>query len=266
MRTEFPYRVTGPEDLPANFSAAPPAEVAIFVPPQGFGSWRNRQAEPARLLAAGEGRVWVVEEAGEEAIRREIPFEDLVEVELGNVLLHAWVGFAPGGAEPVHIDFNLVALPIFENFIGRILLNLRGDARGGDPETPVELSGLDLKFRNAVRGRLLPGEEIDALAFAPALWGRRFLILRRRLVAATALVLTDWRLLVVEEGEPVRENTYGSTAYTIPRDRIVGVTPIPEGIDVVCRSRAGGHQRPVPLSDPEVAKPVIRAMTRRLKP
>jgi hypothetical protein len=58
------------------------------------------------------------------------------------------------------------------------------------------------------------------MAFAPAVWGRRLLVLRRRLVAATALALTNWRLLIVEEGEPVRENTYGSSAYSIPRNRI----------------------------------------------
>jgi hypothetical protein len=84
----------------------------------------------------------------------------------------------------------------------------------------LSLGWLDLKFRNAVRGRLLPGEMLRAVAFAPAVWERRFLVLQRRLVAATALVATDWRLLIVEEGEPVRENTYGSSAYSIPRNRI----------------------------------------------
>jgi hypothetical protein len=232
MPTEFPYRVTQSDRLPEGFAAAtlPETVEAILVPPQGFGRWWNRQEEPTRLLVAGEDRIWAFEQRGEDVSRREIPFEDLVEVEIGHVLLHAWVGFVPGGIEPVHIDFNLLALPLFEGFIDRILSEWRGDATEVCPESPMELPGLDLKFRNAVRGQLLPGETPEAVAFAPALWGRRFLVLRRRLVAATALVATGWRLLVVEEGEPVRENTYGSTAYSIPRDLPGGVNSPCQGV------------------------------------
>jgi hypothetical protein len=265
MRTEFPYRVTTPDGLPGGFAATvPPAEEkAVFVPPQGFGRGWNRRDEPARLLAAGGDRVLLAEEQGQGVVRREIPLADLVEVELGNVLLHAWVRFVPADAEPIHVDFNLVALPLFEDLLGEVFTRLRGETAEAVPETAAGLDGLDLKFRNAVRRNLLPGEEVVSLAFAPALWERRLLILRRRLVAATALVLTGWRLLVVEEGEATGESTYGSTARTIPRSRLAGIARTPEGVAVLSRSRAGDHRRSVPLSDPGAAEPLIQAMTRR---
>jgi len=65
-----------------------------------------------------------------------------------------------------------------------------------------------------------------------------------------------------EEGEAVRENAHGSTAYTLPRDRIASITPTEERIDVVCRSRAGGYRRAIPLSEPGAAETVIHAAGR----
>jgi hypothetical protein len=34
MRAEFPYQVTGREELPDSFAAPPPAAETVFVPPQ----------------------------------------------------------------------------------------------------------------------------------------------------------------------------------------------------------------------------------------
>jgi hypothetical protein len=193
-------------------------------------------------------------------VLHEAAFDELLEIEVGNVLLHAWVAFVPDGADSIRLDFNLVALPIFEDVLNRVLEKLRDDNLEASSGDSAGLAGLDLKFRNAVRGRLLPGETLRAVAFAPAVWERRFLVLRRRLVAATALAATDWRLLIVEEGEPVRENTYGSSAYSIPRSRIADLTRSADGVVVSFRTRGDKREHWVPLSRPEDATPVIDAI------
>jgi hypothetical protein len=265
---DFPYRVTRSNVLPEPFAAvAPPAMEMIFIPPQSFErrgerrwQWNLRWAEPSRALALGEERLWVLEEGEEGIARHEVAFDELLEVEIGNVLLHAWVAFRPEEAVPIRLDFNLAALPIFEDIVNRILLELRGDKLESSSKNSAELSGLDLKFRNALRGRLLLGEALKTVTFAPAVWARRLLILRKRLVAATALAATDWRLLVVEEGEAVGETTYGSTAYSISRDRIASMECTTEGVVVSFRTKGRKHERRIPLSDPEGAIPVIDAI------
>lgn len=259
MRTEFPYRISEQDGLPEPFADVSPAAIeTVFVPPQGFGSRWDRQEEPARALALGKEQVWVLEETKGGVARREVFFDDLVEIELGNVLLHAWVAFTPDDAGPVRLDFNTVAFPIFEHLTGLIFEHLRGD--DDSVASSGTLDELPLKFRNAVRDRLLPGENLEAVAFAPAVWGRRFLVLRRRLVAATALVVTGWRLLVIEEGEAVGDNTYGSTACSIRRDRVSGIRLTAEGVAVSCRFRGGARERGIPFSDPGRAADVIKEM------
>lgn len=168
--------------------------------------------------------------------------------------------FAPDGEDPVRIDFNTVTLHIFEDLISRLLGQLCDVSEKRETYETTELGGLPLKFRNALRVQLLPGEVLEAVTFAPAVWEQRFLVLRRRVVAATALAATDRRLLVVEEGEATRDNTYGSTAYSIPRRRIVGMEPIAGGMIVYCRSKTGLRGRMVPLSDPDAATTIINVM------
>ena len=267
-RVEFPYRIREPERLPEPFaSVAPPAEDFIFVPPQGFGGFRDRvlrsrrEEDTARALGLAGGRIWVLEEGDREVNRREITLENMLEVEIGHVLLHAWVVFTPDEENPIRIDFNAVTLPIFENLIDRVLEELCGVSRARNPGKSHALGGLPLKFRNALRNQLLAGEVLHAAAFAPAVWERRFLLLRRRLVAATVLAATDRRLLVIEEGEAVRDSTYGSTAHSIPRQRVSGLSRTTEGLVLSLHTREGIHERRIPFSETERAERVIEAMT-----
>ncbi len=267
MRTEFPYRVPGPARLPEAFAeAARPADKIVFVPPQGFARPWDRltrgegAADPRRALGIGDGRLWVLEERKQKVDRREIALVELLEVEIGHVLLHAWVAFAPDGEEPVRIDFNAVALRIFEDLISSILEEVCDVSQKRESKETAEFRGLPLKFRNALRGQLLPGEVLHAVAFAPAVWERRLLVLRRRVVAATALAATDRRLLVIEEGEATGDNTYGSTAYSIPRRRIAGMESTVEGVIVSRRSKRGLRERRIPFSDPDAANVVTSVM------
>ena len=267
-RVEFPYRIRGPEKLPELFaSVAPPAEDVIFVPPQGFGRFRDRVLrgrrgeDTARALGFAGGRIWVLEEGDQEVNHREIPLEDILEVEIGHVLLHAWVAFTPDEENPIRIDFNAVTLPLFEDFTDRVLEEMCGS---GWESNRVEVSGVGefpLKFRNALREQLLVGEEPHAVAFAPAVWERRFLMLRRRLVSATVLAATDRRLLVIEEGEAVRDSTYGSTAYSIPRQLVNGLSRTTEGLVLSLHTRGGRRERRIPFSEPENAAEIIKAIT-----
>ena len=67
--------------------------------------------------------------------------------------------------------------------------------------------------------------------------------------------------LIVEEGEPVRENTYGSSAYSIPRSHIADLMRTADGVVVSFRTRGDKRERWVPLSRPEDATPVIISVT-----
>ncbi len=88
---------------------------------------------------------------------------------------------------------------------------------------------LPLKYANGLKFYILaPSERLLALAFQPAIWMRRLLILRRQVTSAIVLALTDRHVSLIEEQRALGgSRSYGWIFTFIPRHAVTGMRGAP---------------------------------------
>jgi hypothetical protein len=106
-------------------------------------------------------------------------------------------------------------------------------------QPPIEK--LPLKFFNGVKiYGLLPGEEVEALAFQAGTWKRWRYFFRRPMTADTLLMLTTNYMVVIQEDLNVKQ---GWILSYIPRDCITGIQNQPyDGWNELSVQLKRGHQ------------------------
>jgi hypothetical protein len=83
------------------------------------------------------------------------------------------------------------------------------------------LADLPFKFMNIItHNLLLPGEQVQAVVFQPAIWTTQFRFFHHQQAAARALVLTDCHILIAEEELTGRTDHWGLITRFFPRSRI----------------------------------------------
>jgi len=197
--------------------------------PAFFLPW---EITPTRALVLTSRRLWIAsrayqaDEAPSSANAVEllpIPFEDILCLEMGFVLLNAWFEvdwLRLGGVDRVCVRFNTVSRILFEDLCARV----REAIRGLDPDSPdpksgdASLTGLPFKFSSLIPHHLLlPDECIQAVAFRPAIWERKRLIPPRRTAPRLALVRTDAHLILAHETLSQAENDHSWVGQILPR-------------------------------------------------
>ena len=166
----------------------------------------------------------------------EFPLSDLNCVEIGSVLLKAWIKFqGRANHEPVlttvTLRYNAVTDWLFAPFAARI----RGaGAHRDDVPREFELSKLDdvvlpsFKFRNYARRSILPGDRVIAVLAQPEV--RRPVIqfghwsYQRTIIMARVLILTDRELIIIrddpESPQALDKTRYGGVWDYIPLNKI----------------------------------------------
>jgi len=156
------------------------------------------------------------------------PIAHIVSLELGTILLRSWLEWTCAGQgclERTRIHFNTVSYWLFRHFLGDVCQDLA--RRAGFEPVPDDrhleyLAGLPFKFMNIIRhDLLLPGEQVQAALYRPAIFEQRGLFRRQR-VASAALLLTNYHLLIAEEDLSESQNGYGLINRFYPRRRIRG--------------------------------------------
>jgi hypothetical protein len=165
--------------------------------------------------------------------------EDIQTLEVGTVLLYAWLGIrgiaSDGALTTSLLKFNGVNDWLFAPFIQEIR-GIAGDWVEADRE--LEIQKLDnrvqpnFKFRNYARRSLMPGEKtIDAL-WQPEIRHKLLTLVGRsffRTIAMThLLILTDQELIVIREDKDSPrwrdESRYGGVWTYIPLDKITSIS------------------------------------------
>jgi hypothetical protein len=229
----FAVRIEHIEEAPsplreAMLAALAPSErscLFAFAP----GSTITDMRWPATLLAITDRR-WILVSAdeGQEARTTACDFTDTLLVELTTILLkgHLKIDFASdGGLKARGIEFNAVMTELYLEAAHRLLNGI--DERSGDAvadaaaETRSLLDGWPLKFLNAVRNHLPPGQPLMAACHWPAIYG-----VRRELAPARALAVSERVLLLVSD-EPAgpwwpSEAKLGTVVTYFPRRRLAG--------------------------------------------
>jgi hypothetical protein len=226
-RLSWARPVRSPDDLPPvyrGFFAARPAGEAFpySVLTPTFAGFLRRETE--KLICCIDDRLIILEKTSGEPKCTAFPLDDLNCMEIGGVLLKAWIKFR-GRADDettlttITLRYNAVTDWLFAPFIDRIR---RAGANPVDVPRDLELGKLDdavlpsFKFRNYARRSVLPGDRVIAVLAQPEV--RRPVIrlghwsYQRTIVMAHVLILTDRELIIIRD-DPESPRSFDNTRY-----------------------------------------------------
>jgi hypothetical protein len=195
-----------------------------------FGMPLPWELTPDWVLVLMEERVLAaaVDQPGAMPVVTSTRIADILSLEMGAILLHAWLEWtfsSQGRTVRTRIYYNAVCQRLFQKAL---------DTMRQGPGAPQTTRGdrhleylydLPFKFMNIImRNLLLPGEQVQAVVYQPAIWTTRFRLFRRQQTAAMALVLTDSHILVAQEELTGRADHWGLITRFFPRCHIQHAT------------------------------------------
>lgn len=223
----------------AALTPADTVERIFYVPPQEFPSWAKYRYGPEHALIFTGAAVIHIQgaAAGQPGLTQVIPATAIHYLQVGLLLLYGRleIGYAADGqARQMVLEFNTVGWDLLQPGLAALLLaahracppSVAADA----PEIGMYMvERLPLKYANGLKiYTLAPGERLLALAFQPAIWARRLLLLRRQVTPAIVLALTDRHVSLIEEARAVgRSPSYGWIFTFIPRHGVTGIRAAP---------------------------------------
>lgn len=205
-------------------------------------SWLNRwlpwELTPDWVLVVAEERVLVatVDRPRAVPVVTSTRIADMLSFETGKILLHAWVEWtcpAQNRADRTRIHYNAVGQRMFREALDYMRQGVAGFPSACNDRQLEYLSDLPFKFMNIITyDSLLPGEQVQAVVYQPAIWTTHLRLFRRQQAAARALVLTDRYLLIAEEELTGRADHWGLITRFFPRNRIRSATVVREPTSV----------------------------------
>jgi hypothetical protein len=191
-----------------------------------------------RLLCSFGDRVFIAEKQRDRVVSTCYPFEDINYVEVGTILLKAWIkisGIAGSGdLTSSTLKFNSVTDYLFDP----LLRGIRpAPLDAGEAGLKAERAKFDylkkssFKFMNFARRSILPGERVLHIVFQPAIRAQMFRVLdmslSRTISPAHITILTDKELITIRD-EPTKlwdkGVEYGGIWKYIPLHRITSVS------------------------------------------
>lgn len=194
-----------------------------------FNHLRPAGRSPETVLVSLAERLLIVTlpNRGSPPVVRAIPIADILSVELGSVLLFAWLSIRwaqDGQLACTHIFFNSVGEDIFAEVVERISQTW---ARQANLPSGKHGRGLDLleplpyKFKNIIANRLLlPDESLEQVIFRPAVWRKRLGIFPQLVEPNLALLVTNLHALVMYESKGGGSSRYGVIFRYCPRQAL----------------------------------------------
>jgi len=227
---------------------------------------------PDWVLVLTQDRVLVATiRAGSTPVVTATAIADILSFEMGKILLQAWVEWTystQNRADRIRIYFNAVSELLFR----RLLDCLRQSVMTSHPpagDRHLEyLADLPFKFMNIITHELLlPGEQVQAVVFQPAIWTTQFRFFRHQQAAARALVLTDCHILMAEEELTGRTDHWGLITRFFPRGRIqsaaLGLKPTSASLQLILENR--GATQTARLDFERGAQAALEKMLTRLQ-
>ncbi len=238
----FPFLIRPGSDLPAGF---PPLDTpralqaALFLP----GAEPGRQDYPPRVVWFDGASFGVIAHRAWPEALFAVPFDSEFQMELSQFLLLGWLTPSRRNAA-VTLPFNTRSFAPVRQFRDLV-------AAACPPRT---LAGavlhfgaeLDIKFRNALRDQLFPGERLYRSWFsAPRKDTRRFGPMRRhRWLAGHMLLLTSHRLIWITDDYRSRRERYGAVTRWAPAEAVVATASAGDELIV---SLSGDTRWAIPL-------------------
>lgn len=160
-----------------------------------------------------------------------ISLRDILLLEFGSILLISWIEITwvhKGQLERSRIYFNSVSRDLFSELLGRIRLAILanfGILISGIEHHLDRLEHLPYKFKSLIPIHLLlPGEQVQAVAYRPSIWEKGFLSLRRHVAPKMVVLRTDGHLILAREDLTSEEDSYGLIAQFCPLPHVTVTT------------------------------------------
>lgn len=229
------------DSLPPNHGQPSPYMVLTPTFRGGYG-----RPEHERLLCAIGDTIHVVETIDGQLHSTSYIPQDVICLERGAILLHAWItirGHAAGrGTESTTVRFNSVTDHIMLPFVERLRPT---PTAGGAADLEMErarfndLARTHFKFMSYGQGTIRPGARVNKILLQPQI--RRELIgllgfsLSRLIGPAHLTILTDSELILIRDDVSQRwsrRSPHGAIWTYIPRAKILDVSVTPGNDDV----------------------------------
>lgn len=247
-RRQFAYRVASLDDLDPivctglreHIQSGEHIQQIILVPRQrspgarsGIGSRLNFLVRwgmsPDYVLVSTQERLIIatIHKPSEKPVITSLCLADILSVELGAVLLFAWVEWIwinQGVVDRLRIYYNSARQYLFQELltdICRVRIAQAGLSTLPAGRNLELLMDLPYKFKNIIANvLLLPDEQLRCLVFRPATWSKRLKYFRIMEAPNLALILTNYHLLVMREDFGEAGSRYGVIFQVYPLDSI----------------------------------------------
>lgn len=194
----------------------------VFAPPD---TWNRRRTTP-KVISVTDNHLLISEKNKKTINNRAIPFNEIICIETGTVLLKSWIKIGCIHENQVFwesIIYNTVAKRIFENITQKIKEKLLGVMPGPcQQEEKVKFNWLikpNYKFMNFGKQSIQNGESVIRMLLQQEISEKFYRYFTKTLTSAHLTILTDKELVIINEGEsknPRQQSRYGGTWHYLP--------------------------------------------------
>ena len=201
--------------------------------------------EKEKLVCVTRNEVFIVEKAREGLTVTRFAGDDIHTVEMGAILLYAWLTIrgktSDGALISSTLKFNAVTGSLFNPILTMVR---RADPAASETDLSAEMAkfrylrDINFKFMNYARRTVAPGETVIKTVLQPEIKTDLLRILGRSLsttlTTAHLSILTDKVLIVIRDDEEDQWNQnirYGGIWTYVPLDMIQSATPTPRSAD-----------------------------------
>lgn len=244
--SQWPVQVERPDQIPDNFSEALDAAFgtdwpySVYIP---TNSWDDDGKRPKVFSMTDEGLA-CFEDMKTEVKHLFYPYEDIVFIEFGRMLLSSWVtvhGMVDGDYSQFTVSYRTVQEDLLEPVIDRVRKRISPEEamlQGQNGERLSDLKNLDKKFLSYTKQSLLPDEKIINIIFQPGTRESGGLPMNDLPDHTHAVVLTDNELILIKEDNHRYRNihsNHGVVRDFIPLQHVTDL--IAEPLDKAYRMR-----------------------------
>jgi len=229
-----------------------------------------------KLVVQAEQEINVLENLEDEYKLHCYPFEKISCVEVGTILLDAYVKISgttkEGNPDSITVRFNSVTDYLFTPILKAIRLAATGHKESSQENEKGEfdhLSRLNFKFMNYARRSLLAGEKVLQFILQPEIQVPIIKFLggtyRRTLSPTHMSILTDRELIMIREDEPKKRGgvKYGGIWDYIPLNKITALGLTSKDNDLLMLSIRLSENIPLGFLFQSSAKPELDQLVNR---
>ena len=202
----------------------------------------------AKLICEVNNTIYVLEQVGHQIVAKGYPLKAIRDVEVGIILLYAWITISGVTTEGIATTSTFVFNSVTESLFTPLVNHIRSissdvDAPGVSTERAKfdYLMPLSFKFMNYGKSSLLAGEKVMHIVWQPEIRGPVVSLLgwafNRTISTAHLIILTDKEMILIREDERVggnRDFRYGGVWQYIPLRSIVSIS-LSKQADDLCK-------------------------------